>query len=391
MRPERPPDDEARLVEVASYGMLDQDDDLGLTELAKIACAILDCPISFVGFVDRNRQWFPVHVGLPVQDTPRDGSFCNFAIHDGSDVYVVEDAREHPDFEDHPYVQGQPNIGFYAGAVMRSPNGHKLGTFCVIDTKPRHPTQEQLDALRMLRDQAVDRLLARREVQRLKAEQEEQSALLKTIAHDAASPVQSLGMRLATMAIKGEMTDFSSAAKKELHRLQRFISDLQRAAHGDAMLDLKHESADLVDALDEARDSNMLRAQEASIRLDMQVEGPLPSHCDPARMVQIVDNLLRNAIRHAARSVTIEARSEGQHAIVRIKDDGDGFEPDIAHRLFQPGFQGDNGGSKGLGLFICKQLIEQHGGSMTARSDGPGKGACFSVKVPLVANPEGRR
>ena len=100
-----------------------------------------DTPIALISLVDDRRQWFKSRVGLDVSETPRD-IFCTYTI-TGEQIFEVPDALQDPRFRDNPLVQGDPHIRFYAGTPLTSPDGHNLGTLCVIDRKPRRLSSEQ--------------------------------------------------------------------------------------------------------------------------------------------------------------------------------------------------------------------------------------------------------
>ena len=109
---------------------------------------------------------------------------------------------------------------------------------------------------------------------------------------------------------------------------------------------------------------------------------------DPQRMTQIVANLLQNALKFSERggSIRVRLELEGASALLQVEDDGAGIEPDVLERIFVPFQQGrSERGGLGLGLALVRGLVELHGGSIEAASDGPGRGACFTVCLPLRA------
>ena len=116
--------------------------------------------------MDENRQWFKSKVGLDATELPRDTSFCGHTILQ-RDLFVVPDATRDERFADNPLVTGDPYIGFYAGVLLITPDGHALGTLCVIDRVPRTLTPMQQEALRVLSRQAMAQLEIRRQAQEL--------------------------------------------------------------------------------------------------------------------------------------------------------------------------------------------------------------------------------
>ncbi|RIJ24742.1 GAF domain-containing protein [Henriciella barbarensis] len=109
--------------------------------ISRAAARHFDVPIVLVSLVDANRQWFKSCVGIDACESDRTNSFCSYAIQT-NDVFVVEDARQDPRFKDHGMVTAEPYIRFYAGAPINV-DGYNIGTFCIIDHKPRPLSPEQ--------------------------------------------------------------------------------------------------------------------------------------------------------------------------------------------------------------------------------------------------------
>ena len=152
------PDAEAeRLAALRRYRILDTQPERGFDDLALLASHICGTPMALITLVDEHRQWFKARVGVPVSETSRAISFCAHAIQQ-RDLFVVPDAREDARFRDNPQVAGDPHIRFYAGAPLVTPDGHALGTLCVVDRTPRTLTPEQVQALEALRRQVESQL-----------------------------------------------------------------------------------------------------------------------------------------------------------------------------------------------------------------------------------------
>ena len=150
-----PADEAQRLRDLQRHGVLDSPDDPHLERIVQLAGEVLEMPIALVSLVDRDRQWFPARRGLDAHETPREMAFCAHAIA-GDGVLVVPDALQDDRFATNPLVTGDPGVRFYAGAPLRSAEGHNLGTLCVIDRQPR-----QLDGARIVQLQRMADLVMR--------------------------------------------------------------------------------------------------------------------------------------------------------------------------------------------------------------------------------------
>ena len=160
-------DETARLAALRQYRILDTEPERAFDDLALLASQICQTPIALITLVDADRQWFKARTGIPETQTPRAVSFCAHAIKQ-PDLFIVTDTRTDERFRDNPFVTGGPFVRFYAGAPLVTPEGHALGTICVIDSVPRTLTPDQREALEALRRQVEAQLELRRNLHELK-------------------------------------------------------------------------------------------------------------------------------------------------------------------------------------------------------------------------------
>jgi diguanylate cyclase (GGDEF)-like protein len=156
------PDNEAdRLRDLLSYEVLDTPAEESFDRITRLASSIIGTPIALVSLIDDQRQWFKSKVGLDAVQTPRDIAFCAHAIAD-DEVMIVPDTQDDERFASNPLVTADPNIRFYAGAPLKSPAGHNLGTLCIIDRVPRSLNKEQEQSLADLASLVVRELELRK-------------------------------------------------------------------------------------------------------------------------------------------------------------------------------------------------------------------------------------
>lgn len=152
-----------RLKALRDYAVLDTEREAAFDEIAELAGRICEAPIAVVNLIDADRQWFKAEVGLGVRETPLETSFCRHALLE-QDRLVVPDASLDPRFAGNPLVTGDPNLRFYAGVLLKSAEGHPIGTLCVLDTKARPDGLEpvQAQALEVLARQVMTQLEVRK-------------------------------------------------------------------------------------------------------------------------------------------------------------------------------------------------------------------------------------
>jgi two-component sensor histidine kinase len=159
-----PPQSETdRLATLRSYRVLDTPPELAFDDLAQLAARICQTPVALISLIDDRRQWFKAEVGLGVRETPLDRSVCLTAMLQPG-LTIIPDLTADPRFAHNPLVTGEPNLRFYAGAALRTPDGVPLGALCVFDSVVRDLTRDQSVTLMMLARQVMALLELRRSI-----------------------------------------------------------------------------------------------------------------------------------------------------------------------------------------------------------------------------------
>lgn len=142
MKPEIPKNDDQRIEALEGLAILDTTPDPLLDFITNMVKERFNVPIALISLVDKNRQWFKSKQGLSASETPRDISFCGHAIL-SPEIFEISNAIEDARFKDNPLVLGPPNIRFYAGQPLTISGGFRIGTLCIIDSKPRRLTRDE--------------------------------------------------------------------------------------------------------------------------------------------------------------------------------------------------------------------------------------------------------
>jgi len=217
--------------------------------------------------------------------------------------------------------------------------------------------------------------------------------LVSTVAHELRSPLTSVKGFTATLLAKWDR--FNDEQKQlmlqtvnaDADRVTRLLTELLDVSRIDAgRLEMRRQVVDLGRAVRKAV-AGSVAAGESEDRFVVQVAGGLPEMwADADKVDQIVGNLVENALRHGAGTVTITVEPCGAGAEVAVEDEGDGIAPEMAARVFTRFWRGNRGQGTGLGLYIAKGLVEAHGGSVEV-GRAAGGGARFRFVLPTGVAP----
>ncbi len=189
----------------------------------------------------------------------------------------------------------------------------------------------------------------------------------------------------------------SSVIERQSDTIGRLVEDvleMSRLARG--KMSLEREPSDLRAIVADYMRTVRLRTDTRERRIDAALPpGPLVAEVDPVRFEQIVGNLVTNALKYTPPpgAVHVKLVRDGDTAVLRVEDEGIGIEPSLLPALFKPFSQVEEArklskGGLGLGLALVRSLAEMHGGSVSAHSEGAGKGSVFEVRLPLRAPAE---
>ena len=387
----------ARLAELLGYSILDSEPEQAYDDVTLLASRICGTPIALVSLVDDHRQWFKSRVGLEAPETSRDLAFCAHAITTPEELFIVGDAAQDARFSENPLVTSDPRIRFYAGAPLTTTSGNAMGTLCVIDRVPRELDAEQLESLRALARVVVAQLELRRAREVAELADRNKLLFLANMSHEIRTPLNAiLGLSdLISMETFGpvgdprycEYANDINASGEHLLELMNDILDLSRIEAHELQLD--ESVVELAEPLEIVIRMLANRADEKEIELTSELPPDLPPVLvDRRRLRQVLLNLISNAIKFTPRGgeVRIAATSSVDGGLqITVTDSGVGMSTDDIETALTAFGQVDNDATtevgSGLGLPICKRLVEGHQGVLELRST-PGVGTVAVVGLP---------
>ncbi len=232
---------------------------------------------------------------------------------------------------------------------------------------------------------------------RLEATARDKDEFLAMLSHELRNPLAAITVAAHSLRmIKSDASTLVQAQQiigRETGHLARLVDDLLEVSRVEqGKVRLRKEPMDLARAVSRAVDScgHLIKPHDHTISLDLQHTPPLNVEADPTRIDQVLVNLIENAAKYTPPHGTlhIKAAREDGMAVVRVRDSGIGIEQNMLRRVFDLFAQVDHSlersqGGLGLGLKLVKELVEMHGGSVEARSDGLNRGSEFVVRLPL--------
>ncbi len=298
--------------------------------------------------------------------------------------------RRQPAWSDFPLVV------FSSGArsrTLRDRSATQLGNITFLD-RPVH-VRSMLAAIRAALRSRQRQYEARRAI-------ESRDAFLAMLGHELRNPLGAIALAISLLdqkASDGKPREYSIIERQSRHlaRLVDDLLDVARVTHGKVAL--ARERLDLAEIARGAYETAEARAKEQRLAYDLRVrDAPLWIDGDRQRLEQVFGNLLGNAIKYTPRggAVILDLRAEAEQVVVRVHDTGVGLAPEMCQRVFDPFAQVATSldraqGGLGLGLALVRSIVQLHGGSVAATSEGLGRGSCFIVRLQRLPDGGERR
>ncbi|WP_373350641.1 KinB sensor domain-containing domain [Pseudomonas chlororaphis] len=261
-------------------------------------------------------------------------------------------------------VDGESRLLTYSLTPVSHPQGHILGAVMVL-----HDVTEQ---------RAFERV---------------RSEFVLRASHELRTPVTGMHMAFGLLQERlrfpeeSREADLLNTVNEEMQRLMQLINDLLNfSRYQNGLQKLTLAPCPLEELLEQARNRFVGAATAQGIELLVEIQAPLPRlHADRIQLERVLDNLIDNALRHTAKGgmIRLQARRHGERVIISVEDNGEGIAYGQQGRIFEPFVQvGRKKGGAGLGLALCKEIVQLHGGRMGVYSR-PGQGTQFYLALPL--------
>ncbi len=391
-----PSNDGQRIAALESCDILDTPAELSFDLITSMVAQMLSVPHSCVSLVDRERVWFKSAFGVEVSEVDREPGFCSTLVVSDEEVRHIEDASVHPETKKNSLVCGQPNVRFYAGAPLCTADGYRIGTLCAFGPEPRSLSETERLSLRnlaILVMHEIDLRKTRAQLERTETTLR-QAQRLESVGLVASGVAHDFNNLLVGILGNAELLNRRLVSQPDCQRLTEEIKSAGRRAAdlvGQVLAYAGREDTAPkvpVDLNALVRETHqMLKASlPPDVAVHRQLEEELPAVRGQATgLRQVVMNLLTNAseaCRESRGDVTLSTFSNPDKDTVTliVADRGHGMNDEVKARIFEPFFTSKSGG-RGLGLSICRRIVEEHGGRIEVEST-IGQGTKFRVDLP---------
>jgi signal transduction histidine kinase len=255
-------------------------------------------------------------------------------------------------------------------------------------------TATNIDLARSNRSLQIEILERRNVEERLRTADRRKDEFLATLAHELRNPLAPIqsALNVRRLGHSGEEDELQEVMERQMRHLVRLVDDLLDVSRITRdRLELRPEPVEMSKVIAAARETvqPLLDASGHAIVVD-QPDEPILLYADPHRLSQVFANLLSNACKFSepGSAITMRVAHSGDGIEVAVRDQGIGIAPDKIREIFEMFTQADSSlerarGGLGIGLSLARRLAEMHGGELTVRSDGPGHGSEFIVRLPV--------
>ncbi|MGM0546918.1 MAG: GAF domain-containing sensor histidine kinase [Bacteroidota bacterium] len=387
-----------RLQDISSFALSYENYHDELQPFVKLGKEITESPVCEINIIDAYNQWTIARTKKELKVIPREESVCFDTIQQ-DEPYEISDLSQSDRYQNRSYVTGDPNFRYYCGVQLTTRDGNNIGSICVLDQKAKEISNQQKTKLQHLADLVVPYLEKDRLVYQSKKQVHQMREQFRTLNHDLRNPINGI-VGIADLLITDEATvevdrddlltikDCAEAIVDEIDGT--LLASDERVTNGadSVLLNTVFEKLASL-STPQAQNKNI----EFTISGDAQIDSSISVYSSK-RLIQILSNLVANAIKFTKSGGCVEAKysmaedNEDSFLKVEVVDDGVGMDSKEVDRFNNgekvTGLAGTEGEvSYGIGLHHVRNLVSELGGSIEVEST-KNEGTRFTVMVALA-------
>jgi signal transduction histidine kinase len=389
MVPARIPENEnKRLQDLYNSRLLDSPQESEFDEIVQFASALCNTPISLISLVDANRQWFKAKVGINLNETNREISFCAHAILEDQ-LLEIQDATQDDRFSDNPMVLNDPSIRFYAGMPLVTSSGSRLGTLCVIDKIPGHLTEQQKFGLKVLANNVIKIAELRIKNTELRYMIDAQKSIIAVLAHDVRNPLASIKniieLKQSEFLDAEESAEMLGVVAGQLDSTINMVENVVKWGQLHLQFgSLQFTDFNLCELVDRIFGSESLNSVIKNNQLVNLVNPDIFIYSDENVLEFVIRNLTGNANKFTqSGTIKVAAKQWGIKTTLLISDTGVGMTGDQIAELLTTNKSNTTLGTNmekgsGLGMLLVKEFIDRMNGTLSVES-AVNEGTTFKI------------
>lgn len=373
-----------------------------LKDLAKLAAKAAGSSVSLINLIDSFTQWTICNYGLPIEQTGREESVCQYTILTNESLEVKSLAQDDR-FSQSYYIKEDTGLDYYYGIPLQTDDGFNIGTLCVLDKTAKTITPEKAELLKIIAHEIVNRLTISLEVQKLKNRVAEAKESQRRVAHDIRGPLGGIINLAQVISMQGdsnkmkevlEFIDLIQTSGRSLLELTDEILSIERQIMPKSSESVTVNEFTLDIFKDKLEKLFMPQAYHKNIDFTVNCKDnngtiPFPKN----KLLQIAGNLISNALKFTPENgkvvvdLYLTITRDGKHLHILVNDSGVGLDEQSIQYIKEGTATSSNGthgeSGYGFGLSLVKHLLDGLNGSMNIASK-PGVGTLFEISIPRM-------
>lgn len=379
-----------------SYNLTNFTKNSDYDEITYLTASICKVPVAYLSIIKPSKINFISQVGMDLIEKERKNSFTQATLSSGKDIFSIN-YNDAPSLFDDAEKTFNQKFKFYAGVLLKDPNGFPLGALNVLDTQERQLEDNQTHALKVLANQSMKLIEFSKQkhqfqvVQhKLKQKYEELEKFASLVSHDIKSPLANIISLTELLKEENvgkfdeETTQYLNYLVESSYALRNYVDGILSFYRSEHILEKDNENVDLHQLLQGI-------AKLYDVSDDVVIEYPeeaILKNVNKAALTQVFLNLISNGLKYNSKSVRkIEIEFEEQEFFYHFKviDNGEGFPDENADKIFElfttlDTLDREGNPGSGIGLATVHKLVKSMGGTIKVEST-PGKGSCFSFTI----------